>query len=105
VNFFWTKPDSLEKSIGETGDIKYKYLFDTNGRVTLYYYQGSVISGIFPLPYQFEYESEKSDRIKLITDPFYKNAYVIHYKNNTIHTIEKLDALNKRIEILIIDAK
>ncbi|HSY61176.1 MAG TPA: hypothetical protein VK796_04825 [Cytophaga sp.] len=105
-DIYWAKPDTAGKSIDEITYIRSKYLFDKTGRVTLYYYKGSTLSGIFPLPYTFEYNSEKPNQIESIKDLYYKITYLIHYNNrNDIHTIEKIDSLNSRIEILIIDMK
>ncbi len=105
-DIFWIRPDTFGITIIEKENIKFKYEFDKNGRVILYYYQGSYISGIFPLPYLFKYDSKRPDKIIEVTDGFYKTKYRIEYdKNYNIKTIEKLDSLNHRLELLIIYEK
>lgn len=47
-DIFWTRPDTLGFSSIEKGNIKYKYDFDKDRKVTMYFYQGSWVSGIFP---------------------------------------------------------
>lgn len=105
-DIFWIRPDTIGKTIIEKENIRFKYEFDKNGRVTLYYYQGSYISGIFPLPYLFKYDSKRPDKIVEITDLYYKTKYRIDYdKDYNITTMEKLDSLNHRLELLMISEK
>ena len=103
ADIFWVKPDTTEKSIDDTNHFRYKYSYDEKGRVTTYFYQGSLVSGIFPLPYSFQYSSKTGNQIKSIKDVFYKNTYLIHYNESNIHTVEKLDSLNTRLELLLIE--
>jgi len=99
-NIFWTKPDTTGYSIIEKENLKYKYNFNDEGKITLYYYQGSFISGIFPLPYFFDYD-KNGEYITRIIDGFHKIKYVINYsKSDEITSIEKIDSLNNFIEEL-----
>jgi len=99
-NIFWTKPDTTGYSIIEKENLKYKYNFNDQGKVTLYYYQGSFISGVFPLPYFFDYDKNE-EHITRIIDGFYKTKYIVNYnKTYEITSIEKIDSLNNLIEKL-----
>lgn len=72
----------------------------------MYYYQGSLISGVFPLSYYFEYYKDNSAVISEIIDEFYKIKYRIKFDNiMNIQYIEKLDSDSNRLEILTINIK
>jgi hypothetical protein len=105
-NIFWLKPDTAKLSSFEKENVIFKYNFDPSGKVRSYYYQGSQISGIFPLLYSIHYDKDKPELITQIYDVFYKTKYQIKYDNlKNVQWIEKLDSLDKRIEILLIKIK
>jgi hypothetical protein len=105
-NIFWVKPDTTGLSSIEKENLIFKYNFDPNGKVTGYYYQGSLISGIFPLLYSIIYDNSNPELVTQITDVFYKTTYQLKYDNlKNIQWIEKLDSFGKRIEILQIEIK
>gem|GEM_PF-4962510 len=105
-DIYWTKPDTLGSSSLQKENIIFKYRFDNDGKVTMYFYQGSLISGIYPLPYFFQYDKNNPELVEKIIDGFYKIKYRIEYdESKNIRTIEKLDSLNKRIEILTLEIK
>ncbi len=105
-NIYWIKPDTTELTDFEKQNLVFKYNFDKAGNLTTFYYQGSMISGIFPLPYFFKYDKNNSALICEIIDGFYKIKYRINYDTvMNIQWIEKLDSINKRIEILTIRIK
>lgn len=105
-NIFWIKPDTIGYSSLQKENIAFKYKFDDKGKVTMYFYQGSMISGIFPLPYFFQYNQNNPELIENIIDEFYKIKYRIEYDElKNVRSIEKLDSLNKRIEVLTIEIK
>ena len=105
-NIYWFKPDIAGLTDIEKHNLIVKYNFDKQSKLTTYYYQGSLISGIFPLPYFFKYDKNKPALICEINDGFYKTKYRIKYDTAmNIQWIEKLDSINKRIEILTIKIK
>jgi hypothetical protein len=72
----------------------------------MYYYQGSLISGVFPFSYYFEYNNDNSAVISEIIDEFYNIKYRIKFDIlMNINYIEKLDSDSKRLEILTINIK
>lgn len=102
-DIFLSLPDTATLSKLEKDEIWIKYKFDDLGRISLYFYQGSLVSGIFPLTYFFEYNDPKSNLVTEISDPFNKIKYRIKYEDNeNISHIEKLDSINIRQEILMI---
>jgi hypothetical protein len=106
LNIYWIKPDTSGMTSLEKENIVFKYIFDTDNKLITYYYQGSKISGIFPLPYFFLYDINKPELITQISDVFYRTKYLIKYDNdNNIEMIEKLDSLNNKIEVLTIKIK
>lgn len=105
-SIYWIKPDTTGISNLKKERLAFKYNFDPTGKVAMYYYQGSLNSGIFPLPYSFTYDKNKPELVTQIDDVFYKTKYQINYDTqNNINWIEKLDSLDKRIEILHIKIK
>ena len=50
-NIYWMKPDTTTLSEIEKLNLAIQYFFDSEGKLTGYFYQGSLISGIFPLLY------------------------------------------------------
>ncbi len=106
TNIFWIKPDTAGFSNFEKQNIITKYQFDNEGKLSMYYYQGSLISGVFPLSYYFDYNKDNLALISEIIDEFYNIKYLVKYDNlMNIQCIEKLDSDNKRIEILTINIK
>jgi len=105
-NIYWNQPDTTGLTDIEKQDLVFKYNFDKAGKLTTYYYQGSMISGIFPLPYLFKYGNNNPALIYEINDVFFKSKYRIKYDlAMNIQWIEKLDSIGKRIEILTIEIK
>ena len=105
-NIYWVKPDTAGLNDFQKHNLVFKYNFDKEGKLTTFYYQGSLISGIFPLPYFFKYDKNNPSLICEINDGFYKTKYRIKYDTAmNIQWIEKLDSINKRIEILTIKIK
>ena len=106
IDIFWIKPDTAGFSTFEKQNVITKYRFDNQGKLSMYYYQGSLISGVFPLSYYFEYNKDNSAVISEIIDEFYNIKYRIKFDNlMNINYIEKLDSDSKRLEILTINIK
>lgn len=102
--FLWTMPDTTLMNRLEKNEIFNKYRFDKKGKVTLYFYLGSFISGIFPQEYMFYYDSVKTDLITEIEDLAEKEKYKIYYdKSRDIKRIERIEFDNNMIEILKIE--
>jgi hypothetical protein len=100
-DFYWHIPDTSKISDIEKNQLFYKYRFDETGRVTLWYYLGSYISGIFPREYLFYYDSV--GHINKISDLFEKEEFYINYDNkNSISSIERKTISGELIEKLII---
>ena len=101
--FLWIMPDTTSMNILEKNEIFNKYRFNKKGKVTLYFYLGSFISGVLPQEYLFYYDSVKTELITEIVDIAEKEKYKIYYdESNNIKLIERIVFYNKKIEILII---
>jgi hypothetical protein len=105
-NIYWRLPDTTGFTNLEKQNIVITYQFDNEGKLSMYYYQGSLISGVYPLPYFFIYDKDNSTLINEINDYFDNTKYKIMYDNSkNIRCIEKYDSLDKRIEILTINVQ
>jgi hypothetical protein len=105
-DFFWKIPDTSGYSNKEKDNLFFKYNFDTSGKVTMYYYVGSYVSDICALPYYFIYDRDKPELVYEITDWSCKTKYSIKYDDLlNVQSIEKLDSINERIEVLKIVIK
>ncbi len=102
--FWWTIPDTTSMNRLEKNEIFNKYRFNKEGKVTLYFYLGSFISGILPQEYLFYYDSVETDLITEIEDIAKKEKYKIYYdKSSDIKRIERIEFDNNIIEILKIE--
>ncbi|NVK27761.1 MAG: hypothetical protein HWE14_06940, partial [Flavobacteriia bacterium] len=100
---YWNLPDTSDWGYSAKSSIAHKYSFDSIGRVVEYYYQGSLISGQFPLTYRLEYASQNSSMITRIDDWFNKETYnIAYYDNGSVKQIEKWDSTGKIVELLSI---
>ena len=105
-DIYWTKPDTTNLSIEQKENLIFRYKFNEVGKVEMFYYRGSLISGILPLEYIFIYDLTSPELVEKIIDKNYKIEYKIKYDElKNIRWIEKLDSSNKRIEILTIEIK
>lgn len=101
-NFYWHMPDTSRMNDIEKNQLFYKYSFDETGRVTLWYYLGSYISGIFPREFIFYYDSE--GLINKISDVFEKEEFHIEYDNKgSISSIERRTISGELMEKLMIN--
>jgi len=79
-----------------------KYLYDKSGRLSQYFYQGSLVSGIEPLSYKLTYINETSINITKILDDKDNSNYYFYYLTQNIAYIDLKDKENKIIERLLI---
>ncbi len=102
-NVYWIRPDTTGLELYEKQNLLHKYHFNQQGRMDTYFYQGSMVSGIYPIAYSFKYDNHHPELVREINDDFYKISYRIEYDHATnIRWIEKLDSTGKKIEIALI---
>lgn len=98
LEFYWRRPDTTNWPKDQKQSLMAKYQFDSLGRVSAYFYQGSGFSAIFPRKYEFSYHQQFSHQITRVSDQSKGQAYQISYAEEALKMIELVDSNRKVIE-------